>query len=121
MIEVEVVTLDKALGDKTRLDVVKIDVEGAELDVLAGMAKLLKNNDDLAVVAEYGPSHLVRVAQTPKGWFKAFTEKGFTAYAVSEPWGACTPCDAASLKDVESVNVAFVRPGGAAEQRLLSA
>ncbi|WP_369062388.1 FkbM family methyltransferase [Caulobacter sp. 73W] len=117
-VKVKVVTLDEAIGPKTRLDVVKIDVEGAELDVLEGMAGLLKANTDLAIIAEYGPSHLERVGITPTAWFKAFTSKGYKAYAIAEPTGLVSPCDPKSLEDVELVNIAFVKPGGAAAKRL---
>lgn len=117
-VKVKVVTLDEAIGPDTKLDVVKIDVEGAELDVLEGMAGLLKANKDLAIIAEYGPSHLERVGITPAAWFKAFTSKGYKAYAIAEPTGLVSPCDPSGLKDVESVNIAFVKPGGAAAKRL---
>src|SRR5690606_6277225 len=56
-ITVEVASLDEVLGAVPAVDLVKIDVEGAELDVLAGMAKLIARNPGLAIVAEFGPSH----------------------------------------------------------------
>lgn len=65
-ITIEVTRLDDIIGPDQRLDVVKIDVEGAELDVLAGMDRLVQENPDLAIVAEYGPSHLERVGVTPE-------------------------------------------------------
>lgn len=115
---VEVVRLDDALGGDLKLDVVKIDVEGAELDVLAGMDGVLAASPDLAIVAEYGPTHLARVGLTPEDWFGAFTSKGFAAYAIAEPTGACRPVTLAELADVVSVNLAFVRPNGRAAGRL---
>ena len=115
---VQVVRLDDALGDDLQLDVVKIDVEGAELDVLAGMEGVLAASPDLAIVAEYGPSHLERVGLTPADWFVAFAGKGFAAYAIAEPSGACRPTTLDELADVESVNIAFVRPNGRAAGRL---
>jgi FkbM family methyltransferase len=117
-IKVPVRPLDEAIGAGQRLDVVKIDVEGAELDVLAGMQGLLKANRDIALVVEYGPSHLDRVGVARKDWFKAFTAGGREAYAISEETGAVSACTAASLGDIESVNVVFVRKGGAAAARL---
>ena len=42
-IEVDVVCLDDVLPIGAQVDVVKIDVEGAELDVLAGMARILRD------------------------------------------------------------------------------
>ncbi|MDB5457497.1 MAG: methyltransferase [Caulobacter sp.] len=121
LIEVEVVRLDDALGADARLDLVKIDVEGAELDVLAGMAGLLAANPDIAVIAEYGPSHLARVGLTPTDWFAAFAAHGLAPYAIAEPSGRCAPCDPDALAGIDSLNIAFVRPGGQAQRRLLGA
>ena len=118
-IEVEVVRLD-AVAPGGRLDVVKIDVEGAELDVLAGMSGLIARNKDLAVVAEFGPEHLTRVGQTPAQWFKAFADAGFKAYMIDEATGAVQPTTAKAAAKVVSANIAFVRAGGDAETRLLA-
>ena len=117
-VTVQVSRLDDIIGPDQRLDVVKIDVEGAELDVLAGMDRLLSENPDLAIVAEYGPSHLARIGLTPKSWFDAFKKAGFQAYAIEEPTGVCRRVSPADLVDVVSINLAFVRPKGAAKTRL---
>jgi len=117
-VTVQVSRLDDIIGPDQRLDVVKIDVEGAELDVLAGMDRLLRENPDLAIVAEYGPSHLARIGLTPKSWFDAFKKAGFQAYAIEEPTGVCRRVSPADLVDVVSINLAFVRPKGAAKTRL---
>lgn len=115
---VQVRALDEVLGPESALDVVKIDVEGAELDVLAGMTGLLEANPDIAIVAEFGPSHLERVGIAPETWFAAFGACGFEAWAIDEPTGACRRVDPEDLAEVESVNLAFVRPLGAARGRL---
>lgn len=117
-IQVEVVRLD-AVAPAQRMDVVKIDVEGAELDVLAGMSGLIAKNKDLAIVAEFGPEHLKRVGQTPAQWFKAFGDAGFKAYIIDETTGAAEPTNAKAAAKVVSANIAFVRAGGDAEKRLL--
>ena len=117
-IQVEVVRLDDVAPAK-RLDVVKIDVEGAELDVLAGMKGVIAKNPDLAIIAEFGPEHLKRVGQTPVQWFKAFGDAGFTPYMIDETHGACVKTNAKAAAKVVSANIAFVRRGGDAEKRLL--
>lgn len=117
-IQVEVVRLDDVAPAK-RMDVVKIDVEGAELDVLAGMGGVIAKNPDLAIVAEFGPEHLKRVGQTPAQWFKAFTDHGFKAYIIDEATSAAEPTNAKAAAKVVSANIAFVRAGGDAEKRLL--
>jgi FkbM family methyltransferase len=116
--KVNVVRLDDAVPIGSVLDVVKIDVEGAELDVLEGMERVLLDNPDLAIVAEYGPSHLARVGIAPKAWLSAFTNRGFAIYEIEEPTGAVRRISLRGLSGVVSVNLAFVKPRGAAEKRL---
>lgn len=118
-ISVDVVPLDVALADLSNADLVKIDVEGAELDVLAGMEKLVARSPHLAIIAEYGPSHLARVGLTPDAWFGAFRRLGFAAYSIDEATGFCRRLDVGEAPDVVSVNIAFVRPGSRPEGRLL--
>lgn len=117
-VEVEVVRLDDVAPAK-RLDIVKIDVEGAELDVMAGMKGVIAKNPDLAIIAEFGPEHLARVGQTPVQWFKAFADAGFKPYLIDESTSACVPTDAKAAAKLVSANIAFVRAGGDAERRLL--
>lgn len=117
-VEVEVVRLDEAIPGGVALDVVKIDVEGAELDVVRGMGRLFDGNPDMAVLAEFGPSHLQRVGIAPADWFAAFSAHGLQPRAIIEPAGVVGTVDAAALMSVESTNLVFVRPGGAADGRL---
>lgn len=117
-VEVEVVRLDDVVPVGRALAAVKIDVEGAELDVLAGMSRVLADSPDLAVVAEFGPSHLARVGQAPEGWFAAFAAHGLEPRRIVEPAGTVAPVTAAEAAHEESVNLVFVRPGGPADGRL---
>lgn len=116
VMDVEVVTLDQSVEEP--LDVVKIDVEGAELDVLAGMSRHLKKGRDIAVVAEFGPGHLARTGVAPEAWWQAFKDQGFAAYAIAEPSGLCAPAALRPLMKQASTNLVFVRRGGEAERRL---
>lgn len=117
-ITVEVVALDVALADVSNVDLVKIDVEGAELDVLAGMERLIARSPNLVIVAEFGPTHLTRVGLTAEGWFEAFEGHGFQAYAIDEATGTCSRVSAYEVADVVSVNIVFARPGSPANDRL---
>jgi FkbM family methyltransferase len=55
-IHVRTTTLDERYGAPLqRIDFVKIDVQGAEYLVLAGMRQVFRNNPDLVVVVEFSP------------------------------------------------------------------
>lgn len=102
--------LDALLPPATRVDVVKIDVEGAELEVLRGMPRLLAENPDAVLLVEYGPSHLERIGLSPVVWFDAFAERGYHGYVIDEPNGAARPLEEVDVAAASSVNIAYVRP-----------
>lgn len=52
-IEVEIKRLDSVIPEDTRIDFIKIDVEGAEFDVLKGAKKILEKNKP-TIVFEFG-------------------------------------------------------------------
>ena len=76
-IEIDVSRLDDIVPKGERVDVVKIDVEGAELAVLSGMTRIVAENPQVAIIAEYGPSHLRETDISPETWFAAFQDHGF--------------------------------------------
>lgn len=57
---VDVVPLDDLVPVGARVDVVKIDVEGAELTVLEGMRRIVAENPSIIVFAELADEHLRR-------------------------------------------------------------
>jgi FkbM family methyltransferase len=118
-IEVDVVPLDDLIPAGERVDVVKIDVEGAELAVLDGMSRVISDNPDLAIIAEFGPSHLKATHVTPESWFSAFRDRGFDGYVIDELSADCRSVDLRELADVDSANILFGQPGSSIVARAL--
>ena len=122
-IEVATARLDEVLGPEAAIDLLKIDVEGAELRVLDGAATLLASRD-VAVVAEYGEAHLARAGTSPARWMDAFRAHGLTGYAIDEAVpaipgrGRVRPLPFEGGPGLAAANIVFVRPGGAMEGRL---
>jgi FkbM family methyltransferase len=108
-IEVELSPLDDLLPVGERVDLVKIDVEGAELAVLAGMQRIIAENPYLVVIAEFGPSHLRATNTDPEYWFSSFRNQGFEPLVIDELSGRCRPIDMNELIKIESVNILFAR------------
>lgn len=108
-IEVETIRLDDVVRPGTAVDLVKIDVEGGELDVLDSMPETIKANPELTIIAEYGPSHLARQNITTEEWIDRFLSFGFSIFMIDELTGRCEPASTEKLKHMHSVNLVMTR------------
>jgi FkbM family methyltransferase len=108
-IKVRVRPLDALLPSETRPALVKIDAEGFELEVWRGMERLLRETPNLAVIVEFGPSHLLRSGVTIEAWFEALTAPGFTPWEIDEASGTIRPLRSSGLQDVFSMNLLLLR------------
>jgi FkbM family methyltransferase len=118
-IEVSVTSLDELVRPGQRVDLIKIDVEGAELEVLEGMTRIIAENPELSIIAEFGPSHLKAADVAPEKWLSAFLSRGFDPFVIDELSGECRLADLPKLMEVDSVNILFCRRGSPALARVL--
>jgi FkbM family methyltransferase len=76
-VTVECVTLDDFFKDKGYdVDIIKMDIEGAQMLALEGMEEIIKRNDDLIIFAEPGESL--------QEFLSKLTEYGFRLYLMNE-------------------------------------
>lgn len=108
-VTVPTVRLDDVIAQPVTL--VKIDAEGAELDVLAGARRIVAENPDMALIVECGPAHLLRRSHTIDGWLAAFEALGLTWRAIDPVTGALADATPAQLAAAESTNLLFARAG----------
>ena len=83
-IEVNIVEIDAILEPGQRVDLCKIDVEGAELEVLRGMRRVIAENPDMAIVVAYRASHLTRIGISKADWFAALRETGMQIWEIDD-------------------------------------
>lgn len=107
---VPVVRLDHVLPSGTAVNLIKIDVEGAELEVLDGCRALLATSPDAALIVEFGHSHLVRTGLTTQDWMEAFHALGLQHRVIHAGTGALEDWSAADLERAGSANLLFARP-----------
>jgi FkbM family methyltransferase len=108
--QVKTARLDNVLQGTWRVDVVKIDAEGAELDVLKGMNHVLAKHREIVLIVEYRVPHLQRMDISPAEWFGQFFTHGFALFAFDEQTGTWRPIAEEHAGKLSSTNVAFVRP-----------
>lgn len=66
-VEVESITLDEFFKDKKCLiNVILMDIEGAEMAVFLGMERLLRENENLKIFVEFYPPYIRRSGQSPE-------------------------------------------------------
>lgn len=76
-IEAKVDLLDNIISNQIRIDFIKIDVEGGELQVLEGAKETLKRNKPI-VVFEHGLGASEYYSTTPEKVYTLFYELGFS-------------------------------------------
>lgn len=77
------------------VDIVKVDVEGAELEVLAGMRRLLQDSPAVRLVIEWNPACLRAAGHDPSRLPLELRERGFELTVLDERTG--------SARDVEGI------------------
>lgn len=85
-VEVETTTLDDFLREQDwpHIDLIKMDIEGAEPAALAGMSQALKTCGIRFLVTEFSPSLLGAGGFDPEGFLQELSRMGFSLYVVEE-------------------------------------
>ena len=108
-IEVETISLDRDIGVDGRIDVVKIDAEGAEPFILRGMRGIIERNPDIVIFMEFAPSHLERAGVEIGAYVDEIRRMGFAIYNVEEPSGRVEAVSTEKLRECFSLNLMLRR------------
>lgn len=117
-VDVPLARLDQVIPVGQRVDLLKIDVAGAELEVLTGSEAFLVANPDLALLVEFAPSQLRRADQSIEQWLERFSQLGLIWRLVNPMTGVLEECSADELAQVARVKLFFAKPESLAWARL---
>jgi hypothetical protein len=117
---VTVVTLDQVLSAIPSVDLLKIDVEGAELNVLDGATEIMERSQDIVIIVEFGASHLKRVGCLPEAWMDRFKAYGFDFHVINDLTGELERWELDKILSVTSVNLFLARPHSAVWNRVVN-
>ena len=82
-VPVECVTIDEHLDGKS-VDVVKMDIEGAEATALIGMEDTLSRSNDIVLFVEINSDCLLQAGVTPDGLLNQLDKAGFKCLDIDE-------------------------------------
>ncbi|WP_312146155.1 FkbM family methyltransferase [Brevundimonas sp.] len=114
---VELATLDDAIPG--RVDFLKIDAEGYELNIVQGASRHL-SNPDIVVVAEFANSHVGRAGGDSEAWFAAMHREGFSCFLIAAEPGGNVLSPLADVAFFEDGNYLMVRRGSRHWSSLIS-
>ena len=77
-------SLDAHVPPGGRVDLVKMDIEGAEPLAWAGMARVVAENPGLAVILEWSASHFAQSGHSAAGFMQAIQAAGFSAWSLCD-------------------------------------
>jgi FkbM family methyltransferase len=87
-IEIDVVATDDFLKDKIeRVDIIKVDIEGAEVLAFDGMRNMLKANQNVKIFLEFFPLLIQEMDNSPEEFFRQLQEDyKFTIFAIARDY-----------------------------------
>lgn len=95
-ITVESITIDEYFSGKEfhdKINFVKMDVEGAEYDVIEGMKKTLKLNPNLKMLCEFSPKQIKEHGLEPENILDQLVRCGFKIYPITTAGEKIIPID----------------------------
>jgi len=99
VVEVPTVTIDEATADWRRVDFVKIDAEGSEEAIWAGMRRTVRRNPSITLVMEFKPS----LYADPAGLLASICAEGFVLRCIDDDGG---------VRGIRSAEALQARPHG---------
>ena len=92
------VDLDRLLADNeiTKVDVIKIDIQGAEALALRGMSRTLADNPHIVIFTEFWPWGIEQTGLSPVDFLRRLQEAGFSFKTINE--------NERRVTDVEDIN-----------------
>ena len=104
-IQVQTTVIDEMAVLPDKVDVIKIDVEGAEYKALCGMKKLISRNPQIKILMEFAPEIIKRADVEPSDLLELIKKFGFELYLIDEATGDVSPVGYNELMQCFSVNL----------------
>jgi len=81
---VQAYALDDFLDPSQTVDIIKMDIQGAEGLALLGMTRLLERSQDIKIFMEFWPEGLLQTGNSPQNILNSLVEMGFLIFEICE-------------------------------------
>jgi FkbM family methyltransferase len=83
-IEIDAVSIDDHLASNPKVDLIKMDIQGFEMQAIQGMQNILDKNKDIKLISEFWPYGLKKAGSSVTDYFNFLSAKGFTCYLLEK-------------------------------------
>lgn len=84
-VETDVTTVDEFVREQNiSVDLIKMDVEGAEMHVLEGMVETIRNNPGLKIITEFSANNLEKSGCSPSAFLERLVSNGFKLCIIND-------------------------------------
>ncbi|MPZ07157.1 MAG: FkbM family methyltransferase [Nitrososphaeraceae archaeon] len=84
-VDVETVSLDDHFSTRDKsINFIKMDIQGGEYSAVLGMQRVLANNKNIKIMAEFSPKLLYEFGARPSDFLHILQQKGFLIYCFDE-------------------------------------
>ncbi|MCC7202789.1 MAG: FkbM family methyltransferase [Nitrospirae bacterium] len=98
-IEIQAVSIDEYLANNKRVDFVKIDIQGFEMQAIKGMEKTLRHNKTIKLLSEFWPYGLRKAGSSLSQYYNFLKDMGFEVFLLEI--GRCRNITAENVKRLE--------------------
>ena len=105
----QAIALDDYLPPGTRVDFVKMDAEGAEPLIIAGMQRVLSDNPAICLVLEVSQDHFARSGLNMSDFYLTMVDDGFTVSVLEESGSQQPISDLPTFLRLENANIVLRR------------
>lgn len=109
VMHVPTVRLDDFLARQgwPRIDIIKADLEGGEVDALSGMTETCDRNPDVKLLLEYNSKTIMRAGHSVKEFFRAISHLGFRKASIIEQQIRTVEVRKMAESNYDALNVLF--------------
>lgn len=108
-LEIPMIAFDKALIEVGNVDLIRIDVKGAEVTVFASLRELMRRSPKACVVAAFAALNLKSSGATTVDWEAFCNENGLNVFAIDERDGNLRSTSFSEIVSTETANVLMAR------------
>jgi FkbM family methyltransferase len=83
-IEIEAISLDDYFENSARIDFIKMDIQGFEMQAIRGMQRVLEDNKKIRIISEFWPYGLRKAGNSVSEYFDFLNSEGFICYLLEK-------------------------------------